>query len=189
MNEFLTQRDLLLCTEKFVGVEEMAEIAKQINRKIESDIGKTVAEQHKINEAICSENVLAKWFCSSELRSGNLVVWDRQVANTLPENFLWRQSEPHIVVSQRGYYRVELGFFAKKKPTVQLIVNGQTIVSAVNSDSYVLHHSSGKLKDVSNSEVVGLTFVDFLLLPEKARIAVAYIGEFPGEGFLSVHRI
>ncbi len=44
-----------------------------------------------------------------------------------------------------------MGFYSKKKPTVQLIVNGQTIISAVNSSSYVIHHSSGKLRDVSNS--------------------------------------
>lgn len=44
-----------------------------------------------------------------------------------------------------------MGFYAKKKPTIQIIVNGQAIVSAVNSNSYVLHHSSGKLKDISNA--------------------------------------
>jgi len=69
-----------------------------------------------------------------------------------------------------------MGFYSKKKPTVQLIVNGQTIVSAVNSSSYVIHHSSGKLKDVSNSEIAGLTYVDFLLLPDSARLAISYIG-------------
>jgi hypothetical protein len=59
-----------------------------------------------------------------------------------------------------------MGFYSKKKPTVQVIVNGQTIVSAVNSNSYVVHHSSGKLKDVSNSEIAGLTYVDYFLLPD-----------------------
>lgn len=43
---------------------------------------------------------------------------------------------------------LEMGFYSKKKPTVQLIVNGITILSAVNSNSYVVHHSSGKLKDI-----------------------------------------
>lgn len=57
-----------------------------------------------------------------------------------------------------------MGFYSKKKPTVQLIINGQTIVSAVNSNSYVIHHSSGKLKDVSNAEIGGLTYVDFLMI-------------------------
>lgn len=69
-----------------------------------------------------------------------------------------------------------MGFYSKKKPTAQLIVNGQTIVSAVNSNSYVLHHSSGKLKDVSSSEIAGLTYVDYFLLPDEARIAISYMG-------------
>lgn len=54
-----------------------------------------------------------------------------------------------------------MGFYAKKKPTIQIIVNGQAIVSAVNSNSYVLHHSSGKLKDISNAEVTGITYNDY----------------------------
>lgn len=44
-----------------------------------------------------------------------------------------------------------MGFYSKKKPTIQIIVNGQTIISAVNSSAYVVHHSSGKLKDIANS--------------------------------------
>lgn len=82
-----------------------------------------------------------------------------------------------------------MGFYSRKKPTVQLIVNGQTIVSAVNSSSYVLHHSSGKLKEVSNSEIAGLTYVDYFMVPDEARLAVSYIGEYTGEGFMSVQRI
>lgn len=63
---------------------------------------------------------------------------------------------------------------------MQLIVNGQTVVSAVNSSSYVVHHSSGKLKEVGNSDVSGLTYIDYLLVPEAARLAVSYMGEFTG---------
>jgi len=58
-----------------------------------------------------------------------------------------------------------MGFYAKKKPTIQIIINGQTIVSAINNNSYVMHHSSGKLKDTANSEVSGLTYYDFFTLP------------------------
>jgi hypothetical protein len=58
-----------------------------------------------------------------------------------------------------------MGFYAKKKPNIQIIVNGQTVLSAVNNNSYVMHHSSGKLKDFNISEVTGLTFYDFLTLP------------------------
>ena len=78
-----------------------------------------------------------------------------------------------------GLYKIELGFYSKKKPTVQIIVNGNTVLSAVNSNSYVIHHSSGKLKDIKarDNPVSGLTLVDFLLLPAKARLAISYNGE------------
>jgi hypothetical protein len=58
-----------------------------------------------------------------------------------------------------------MAFYAKKKPSIQIIINGKTVVSAVNSSSYVVHHSSGKLKDISNSEVSGLAYYDFFSLP------------------------
>jgi hypothetical protein len=72
-----------------------------------------------------------------------------------------------------------MGFYSRKKPTVQIIVNGNSVISAVNSNSYVVHHSSGKLKDVKSKEnpVSGLTLVDFFLLPARARLAISYTGE------------
>lgn len=81
-----------------------------------------------------------------------------------------------------------MGFYAKKKPTIQIIVNGQTVLSAVNNNSYVMHHSSGKLKDFNNSEVTGLTFYDFLTLPENSRLAISYQGDL-GHGFLGIQRL
>ena len=59
-------------------------------------------------------------------------------------------------------------------------MNGQTVVSAVNSNSYVVHHSSGKLKSVGQSEISGLTYVDFLLIPEGGRVGISYSGEYSG---------
>ena len=68
------------------------------------------------------------------------------------------------------------GFYSKKKPTVQLLVNGDPVLSAVNSASYVIHHTSGKMKDVNmnrhpSGNITGLTMIDFLLLPPRARIS------------------
>lgn len=81
-----------------------------------------------------------------------------------------------------------MGFYAKKKPSIQVIINGKTIVSAINSSSYVVHHSSGKLKDISNSEVAGLTYYDFFTLQENTRLAISYNGE-PGHGFFGIQRL
>jgi hypothetical protein len=37
--------------------------------------------------------------------------------------------------------------------------------------------------------VTGLTLIDFLALPPKARIAITYNGEDGGEGFISLKKL
>lgn len=91
-----------------------------------------------------------------------------------------------------GLYEITFGIFAKRKPTVQVLVNGEPVLSAINSSSYVTHHSSGRLAAVGGhpaGNVTGLTCLDFLALPAKARVAITYAGDERGEGFLSLKRL
>ena len=65
-------------------------------------------------------------------------------------------------------------------------------MSAVNTSSYVVHHSSGKLKDIKHSfgNITGLTLVDFINLPNKARIGITYAGESVDVlGFLGLKKL
>ena len=83
------------------------------------------------------------------------------------------------------------GFFTRKKPSVQLLVNGEPVLSAVNSASYAVHHSSGRLAAVGPhpaGNVTGLTLLDYLALPPKARVSISYQGEEGGEGFLGLRK-
>ena len=43
---------------------------------------------------------------------------------------------------------MSFGFFTRRKPTVTLLVNGEPVLSAINSTSYAVHHSSGRLAAV-----------------------------------------
>lgn len=75
---------------------------------------------------------------------------------------------------------------------MQLLVNGEPVLAAVNSASYVVHHSSGRLTSVgrhSAGNITGLTLIDFLALPPHAKLAITYNGEDPGEGFLSLKKL
>jgi hypothetical protein len=88
-----------------------------------------------------------------------------------------------ITTTAPGLYEVTFGFFTRKKPTVQLLVNGEPVVSAVNSASYAVHHSSGRLAAIGPhpaGNVTGLTLIDFLALPPKARVTVTYQGACNG---------
>ena len=71
------------------------------------------------------------------------------------------------------------GFYSKKKPTIQLLVNNQPILTAVNSSSYVIHHSSGKLKDTKHplGTITGITIFDFIMIPSNCSIAISYNGQ------------
>jgi len=105
-----------------------------------------------------------------------LIPWEIQSINTLPDNFLWEKDKSSILVVAPGLYCIYFGFYSRKKPTVQLLVNGDPVLSAVNSASYVIHHTSGKMKDVNINRhpagnITGLSMLDFLLLPARARLS------------------
>ena len=78
--------------------------------------------------------------------------------NTAPDNFLWEKEKTSVMVVSAGLYEISMGFYADKKPTVQILINGEPVMSAVNSSSYVIHHTSGKLKSGgkhSNGNITG----------------------------------
>jgi len=174
----------------------LLEIHKELDSKIIRDeLATIVNDQALINESLCTENIVGRWaWKSGEVKSGSMVPWEIQLTNTLPDNFLWEKDKGSILTVAPGLYEITFGFFAKKKPTVQLMVNGEPIMSAVNTSSYVIHHSSGKMKDVNVSKhpsgnITGLTLIDFIVLPARARISVAYTGDIGGEGFLGLKRL
>jgi DNA-binding IscR family transcriptional regulator len=174
----------------------LVEIHKELDGKSNGeDMTTMVNDQALINESLCTENIVGRWaWKSGELKTGSSVPWEIQLANTLPDNFLWEKEKTSILTVAPGLYEITFGFFAKKKPTVQLLVNGEPILSAVNTASYVIHHTSGKMKDVTLSKhpsgnITGLTMIDFIILPARARVSLAYTGEVGGEGFLGLKRL
>lgn len=103
---------------------------------------------------------------------------------------MWEEEKQTILTVAPGMYEITFGFFASKKPTVQLMVNGEAVLSAVNNSSYVIHHSSGKLKTAkSPGNIGGMTLLDFINLPARARISISYTGEATGDGFMSLRKL
>jgi len=170
------------------GIEE--ELKKKAN---EEEVERITTNQGIVNEALCAENCVVRWLWKSgALKSGYAIPWEIQSVNTCPDNFLWEKDQTSVIAIAPGLYELTMGFFTKKKPTVQLLVNGEPVLSAVNSASYVIHHSSGKLKSVgkhSAGNITGLTLIDFISLPPKARIAVSYNGDPEVEGFLGLRKL
>lgn len=159
------------------------------NEKLE----KIVYEQSILNDTFLQQNCVGRWLWKSgKLKSGHGVPWNIQMTNTAPDNFRWERDKVNIKVTRGGLYEVCFGFYSKKKPTVQLHVNGEAVLSAVNSVSYTVHHHgrySTSCSTPSSGTITGLTLIDFIALPENAKVAISYSGEGNAEGFLSLRRL
>ncbi|EGR31387.1 hypothetical protein IMG5_110920 [Ichthyophthirius multifiliis] len=173
----------------------LQQIHKELEKKaFQDDVNTCFMNQNLLNSQYSAENMLIKLaWKSGELKIGQFVPWENEISNYFVENFSLEREKTTINVLNGGFYQIYLAFFAKKKPTIQILINGEPIMSAVNTSSYVLHHSSGKLKDIkhTNGNVTGLTLIDFLNLPNKCKISVTFSGENSLEnlGFITLKKI
>ena len=143
-----------------------------------------VADQGLINEALCAENCVGRWIWKTgEVRTGYAVPWEVQSVNTCPDNFLWEKDKTSILAIAPGLYEVVFGFFSRKRPVVQLLVNGEAVMSE-GGQAYpkqILRHSSGN--------IAGLTAFEFVALPARSRVSVTYSGEPGAEGFIGLRKL
>jgi len=146
---------------------------------VSEDFQSHLSDQTLINETLCSENVVARWAWKSSTLSGAIVPWEEQSVNTCPENFLWTKDTTNIITVAPGLYEVIFGFFARQKPTITLLVNGEPVLQRV-------------VRTVKPSRsqhpISGVTQVEFLALPSRASVSVNYAGE-PGEGFIGLKKL
>jgi len=92
--------------------------------------------QTLINDALCSENCVARWsWKSGQLKNGYAIPWESQSVNTAPDNFLWEKEKASVMVVTGGLYEINMGFYSDKKPSVQLLINGEPVLSIANSSS------------------------------------------------------
>jgi len=173
--------------------DQLLQLARQIETKASlDDLGRSIADQRNVNDCIYGEMSVGRWIWNSgKTKSGGNVPWNVQTVCTQPDNFLWKKGATQITTVSPGLYEVVFGFFTKKKPSVQLMLNGEPCLSAVNSASQLLHHSSSRLANVQHpaGNVTGLTLIDFLALPAKAKLSISYSGETAAEGFFSLRKL
>ena len=136
--------------DKKANVDDINRSLTEVNRELAqrptlAELNRVIGEQSLIMESLCSEHLLGRWIWKSGRAKGekNAVPWNVQNINTNPDNFMWEKDRCAITTVAPGLYEVTFGFFTRKKPQVQLLVNGEPVLSAVNSASYAVHHSSG----------------------------------------------
>ena len=196
----VTSADLTALAAEKVSVDEvnraLAEVSAALDEKASAATLASFARESRLAlRGVAAETSLsvARWIWKSgRTKANGLVPWNVQSVNTDPENFRWERDKTFVRAGVPGLYEVTFGFFARRKPAIRLLVDGEPVLAAVNSASYVTHHSSGRLTSATRhpaGNVTGLTLIDFLALPAKAKIAVVYEGETGAEGFLSLKKL
>ena len=199
-SDFVTSADLTALAAEKVSVDEvnraLAEVSAALDEKASAATLASFARESRLAlRGVAAETSLsvARWIWKSgRTKANGLVPWNVQSVNTDPENFRWERDKTFVRAGVPGLYEVTFGFFARRKPAIRLLVDGEPVLAAVNSASYVTHHSSGRLTSATRhpaGNVTGLTLIDFLALPAKAKIAVVYEGETGAEGFLSLKKL
>lgn len=190
-------RDVSTLLDAKAGVEEVNEALKQVSEELQKkasgdDVSKLQQRLQAIPTGASGESSVGRWIWKSGKTKAGGVPWNAEAINTDPSNFLYEKDKPTIQSVTPGLYEVNFGVFTAKRPQVQLLVNGEPVLSAVNSSTYVVHHSSGRLASTalhSAGNVTGLSLIDFLSLPSNAKIALTFKGEESGTGFLCLKKL
>jgi hypothetical protein len=71
-------------------------------------------------------------------------------------------------------------------------LNGEPIMSVAKSQNVTDHGKENRVSNVgkhSAGNVTGLTLMDFIALPARARLSLTFVGESHGEGFFSLRKL
>ena len=198
MNSKADLKNIIDLLKNKLDTDNFKQILNELKKDLASktpliDFSSAMDNQAIINDTLCNENSIGRWLWKSGKVKNNLSIpWEIQIINTSNENFLWEKDRTFIEIKEGGLYEIKMGFFADKKPMIQILVNGEVIISAINSNSYVIHQSpGGRMKGTGKTSfgnVTGLSLIDFILLPDNAKVSISYTGE-KGIGFLGLKKL
>ena len=165
----------------------ISEINKKINEKVNTkDFTSALDNQAIINDTLCSENCIGRWLWKSGTNKNNyLIPWESQSVNTSPNNFIWEKDKTFILINEEGLYELNLGFYSEKKPSIQVVVNGEIIINSQNNNT-VNKKIIGKNGEVNN--IIGLSILEFIMVKKQSKISVLFYGG-KGTGFIGLKKL
>lgn len=171
----------------------LIEIHEELDSKSNADQFNTAMDnQAIINDALCSENCVGRWMWKSgKVKNGYAIPWEYQSANTAPDNFIWEKDRPFIQVILSGVYKFTIGIYGNKMPNVSISVNGEAIISASNYSNHIINRQSskGQISKSLSQIITGLTLTEYIIIPDKSKISVIYLGDENAVGFLDIKKL
>ena len=189
------------------NIDDVNKALVEIHTELDSkssleDFNHAMNNQNSINTYLAKENSIAKYIWNSgNVSKGYAVPWEDQIINTMPENVIWEKDDICITVKKKGIYLISLGFFVEEKPTIQVMINGESVLSQVNSNAFIVRQDNskefnlknfGKIEDseeLVNNCITGLTMNEFLCLGNMSKIVISYSGSNSVKGIMSIKQI
>ena len=102
MNTKVDMKNILELLKNKLDTENFKEIYNDIKKELASktpliDFSSAMDNQAIINDTLCNENCLGRWFWKSgKLKNGYAIPWEIQSINTSPDNFIWNKDKTFI---------------------------------------------------------------------------------------------
>ena len=190
------------------NIDDVNKALKDIHNDLDNkssleDFKHAMNNQNNINSYLAKENSVGKWLWESgNVSKGYAVPWEKQLINAMPENFIWKKDEICIMVKEKGIYLLTLAFFVKEKPTIQVIINGESVLSQVNSNAFIVRQEKsneftninfGFMKEEEKGNlyncITGITMNEFLYLENISKIIISYSGSDAVKGMMILKKI
>ena len=94
----------------------------------------------------------------------------------MQSNFIWERNKPSILIIQAGCYKIEFAVFARKRPTVQVVVNNEPLISAMGGGVAPALYVTPK--GPASGCYFGQSHSDFLYLSQNSVVQLVIGSEF-----------
>ena len=165
------------------------DINKKLNEKVNNiDFTSALDNQAIINDTLCNENCIGRWFCKNGINKNNnyIISWDSQMVNTSPDNFIWEKDKTFILINEEGLYELNLSLHSEKRPTFQVVVNGEIIIN--NSQGNTMNKKMVIQKNSESNNLIGLSVIEFIMLKKQSKLSVLFYGG-KGTAFIGLKKL
>eukprot|EP00798_Chlamydomonas_sp_ICE-L_P003117 gene3117-13129_t len=146
LSKMSTDRGVYVTLEGKANIEDVNKALLDVCHELESRVSMEQLELVAKDQALLKANLqqvstMARWLWKSgRTKGGGAVPWNLQTLNTDPANFIFEVEKTVVVAMLPGLYEVSFGFFSKCRPVVQVLVNGEVVLTAVGNSSTAVHH-------------------------------------------------
>ena len=166
------------------------DINKKLNEKVNNiDFTSALDNQAIINDTLCNENCIGRWFCKNGINKNNnyIISWDSQMVNTSPDNFIWEKDKTFILINEEGLYELNLSLYSEKRPTFQVVVNGEIIINN-NQNSSTMNKKMIIQYNSESNNLIGLSVIEFIMLKKQSKLSVLFYGG-KGTAFIGLKKL